>query len=286
MDRRVEVEVGPCRHLVPRQHQVLRKDISSHSPLIITFYRESTKTWEVEGVHICLIIKFMTRTPVHNSATLQSHSATAWMSLSQKPWGTAACASHHENIVTKIMALRRTWREFLTWSAHHLTPDILLTCFHHPDFFWQKVLMFKEPVQRSPCRHAVEPQARWLNSRGWIGWLGWSWRARPWRGRGRSRSRPSRRARGGRAGRRGSRTGPPSACSPPPHSLGWGSPRPSTGWQRSRIHPHTCRAFSLGPRSKCWFSAKTWSVVSTWGRGRGGPEGGKIWMMSRHLQNL
>ena len=139
VDRRVEVEVGSCRHLVSRQHQVLRKDISSHSPLIITFYRESTKTWEVEGVHICLIIKFMTRTPVHNSATLQSHSATAWMSLSQKPWGMAACAIHHENIVTKIMALRRTWREFLTWSAHHLTPDVhIVNMFSSCWFFFAK----------------------------------------------------------------------------------------------------------------------------------------------------
>ena len=44
VDRRVEVEVSSCRHLVSRQHQVLRKDIPANSPLLITFYPESTKT--------------------------------------------------------------------------------------------------------------------------------------------------------------------------------------------------------------------------------------------------
>ena len=137
-------------------------------------------------------------------------------------------------------------------------------------FLPEKSWYFLQPAQRSPRRHAVEPQARWLNSRGWRGWWGWWWRGRPWTRRGRSPWRPSRRAPGGRAGRRGSRTGPLSACSPPQQSWGWVSPRPSTGWRTSRIHPQTCRGLKC--LWKYWLWAKTWSVASTWVRGMGGPD--------------
>ena len=152
--------------------------------------------------------------------------------------------------------LRQTWQEFPMWSAHHLTPDISL------EFSWicfakSFEILRTQPVLRSHCRLAVEPQARWLNSTSWRGWLGWSWRGRLWTGRGRSLSHPSRRAPGGRGGRRGSRTGPPSTGSPPTPSSGWGSPRRSTGLPMSRIHPQTC---TRGCQCwwKCLLSAKTW----------------------------
>ena len=162
MNRRVKIEMGSCRHLISREHQVLC--VGDYWGYFIIYpERCSSQQIIIFPFHKKPLTSKSTDSSMPHLLTVARHLSPIW--------------PQPERLFDKSLEDRQPWNSLLLYWTWQGKPGESFRCdqlpiSHLTTHFSEKMswLFFFLPVQRSHCKHAAGLQAMWLNSRGWRGW--------------------------------------------------------------------------------------------------------------------